>query len=149
MASPDEEYIYDESVSLMTTIRRTFNTVTLSDYFLVVLLSVVILLLSGVIYVLTESPDFVGSNPLRLVYNIPSQQGLNQQYVFEMFLVAGIIVLGSGGFYMLRQATVFVDDPERSVLVLFLAIIFVLLAMLLLFLIFNMKITAEFPNFTG
>ena len=156
----DEEYNYsEESSSFLSNIRRNLNVVTINEYVMVILTGFSIFLLSGLVYVLAETPDIVHSDSrgTQLVYNFPPQAqgqkmniaGLGTQYVLEMFIVAGIIGMGVIGLYLIKNATSYIDDQRKALQVLIIGTLLFLLAAMLLFFLYMYKMTGNFPSFVG
>lgn len=148
----DEEYDYNEyDNSFMSQLRSSLNISTISDWLLVFLIGGSILILSGLIYIFTETPEFIGrdSRGSQVVYNSVNISGLGRMFVIEMLIVSGTIIIGVIGLYLIRYATSYVDEREKGVQVLVIGIIMFIGALFLLYLVYNFKITSQFPNLTG
>jgi hypothetical protein len=156
----DEEYDYsEESSSFLSNIRRNLNIITINEYMMFILAGFTILLLSGLIFVLAETPEIIHTDQLglRIIFNWPPQvqdqtfnpSGLDNMYVFEMLLVAGILSLGTAGLYLNKNATSYIDDQKKALEILTLGVILFILAASLLFFIYIYKMTGKFPYFVG
>ena len=165
----DEEYDYDEFTQesgIISNIKNNLDLVTLSDWMMVLVVAFSILILSGIIYVITEVPDFIEVVRYRgtqFIYNIPpidsstgqfatgqfNSSALNDMYIFEMIIVAATISLGVIGLLLIRNATRFIDQPEKAVQVLAIGVTCFLVALLLLYFFYNFKGTGQFPNISG
>lgn len=166
MAS-DEDYKHDfnqfdydkyKDSGLITNIKNNLDLVKLSDWVMIILVASSILLLSGLIFVFTETPDFIGRNIFgtQFIFNLPVQDkgkanpnGQTHMYVFELLVVAGIISMGVIGLYLIRNATRFIDESEKGVQVLAVGVLMILIALVLLFFLYNFKQTSQFPNISG
>ena len=157
----DEEYDQlEESSSFISNIRRNLNVVTINEYTMVVLVAISILLLSGIVYVLANSPKIFLSNNYGtfVIYFFPppsgsslkfNQAGLGDQYVIEMFIVSGVIGAGVIGLYLMKNATAYIDDQRRALEILIFGTILFTIAASLLFFIYIYKMTGQIPYFAG
>lgn len=154
----DEEYDYEES-SFVNSLRKNIELLNIQDWVLISLVGLSILLLSGLIFVFTEVPEFIGSpdqfRSSQVVFNLPAEKGqanstgLSRMYISEMLIVAAIITMGVIGLFLVRYATRYVDEKEKGVQVLAIGVLLFLMAVFLLFVLYNFKITSQFPNITG
>ncbi len=158
MTTSEKYEDYEESSSFVANLRRNLNVVTINEYAMLVLAGFSILLLSGLIFVLAKTPDVFLSTPgsNRVIYiQFPPQgqkyngQGLQYEYVLEMFIVAGTIALGAIGLYLMKNATAYIDDQRRALSILIIGTLVFIFAVLLLFFIYLYKMTGNFPSFAG
>lgn len=94
-------------------------------YLLAVLLFLVLFLLAGGLYNLTESPLPMGQTTTRL---IPVFQSSSEQFLIESFIAGMFFALGSGGFYLVRYSTRFAYDLRTSLTLIITGIVLVLIA---------------------
>lgn len=155
----EEEYDeVEESSSFLANIRRNLNVVTINEYMQFVLAGLAILLLSGLIYVLANTPQFVlsGRGGVEVVlYAVPSSgQSFNlgamqDQLGLEMFIVAGLITMGAAGLYMMKSATSYVDSQTKAFEILITGSTLFILAVMALFFVYVYKATGNIPSFVG
>jgi glucan phosphoethanolaminetransferase (alkaline phosphatase superfamily) len=158
----DDEYDYDFSKykdsGIISNIKNNLDLVTISDWVMLALVAFSIFILSGLIFIFTEAPEFLGRDirGTQFIFNLPATNegqanpaGLSRMYVSELLIVAGVIALGVVGLYLIRNATRFVDEREKGVQILAIGVILFLMALFLLFLLFNFKQTSQFPNISG
>lgn len=148
----------EESSSFLTNIRRNLNVVTINEYMQFVLAGFAILLLSGLIYVLSNTPQFFMSSGGGLevvLYAVPNQGqtfnlgSIQDQLGMEMFIVAGLITIGVIGLYMMKSATSYVDSQAKAFEILLIGCFLFILAIMLLFFVYVYKFTGNIPSFVG
>ena len=159
-SSEKYEYLEEDDTSFIANIRRNLNVVTINEYFMLVLVAVAILLLSGVIFVLAKAPQLYASDiyGTRIIFYqlVPqgasyqfNQAGLQHQYVVEMLVVASVIAIGVYGLYLMKNATSYIDDQRKALQVLMIGTTVFSLAAATLFFIYLYKMTGNFPSFAG
>jgi len=94
-------------------------------YLLAVLLFLVVFLLAGGLYNLTESPLPMGQTTSRLM---PVFQSSSEQFLIESIIAGLFFALGSGGFYLVRYSTRFAYDLRTSLTLIIIGIVTVLIA---------------------
>lgn len=94
-------------------------------YLLAVILFVIVFLLAGGIYNITENPLPMGQTATRLV---PVFQSSSEQFLLESLIAALFFSLGSGGFYLIRYSTRFAYDIRTSMTLLILGMILAVIA---------------------
>lgn len=150
----------EESTSFIANIRRNLNVVTINEYMELFLAGLAVFLLSGLVYVLAQTPDIVISNKYGtiLIFNTPlnpqstakfNMGGISHEFVLEMIIVAILIAGGSIGLYMIKNATSYIDDQRTALQILLIGSIIFLISAALLFFVYMYKISGNFPYFAG
>lgn len=94
-------------------------------YLLAFILILIIFLLAGGIYNLTEQPLPMGQTTTQLV---PVFKSSSEQFLVESLIAGLFIGIGTGGLYLIRYSTRFAYDVRTSVTLLILGIILTLVA---------------------
>ena len=153
------EYL-EEDNSFLANIRRNLNVVTINEYVMLLLVAISILLLSGLIFVLANQPQILVSNnygsTIIFFQTVPSgsgvafnSSGLGNQYVIEMLIVAAVLGAGVIGLYLMKNATSYIDDQNKALVILIIGTSIFVVAALTLFFIYLYKETGNFPSFAG
>ena len=162
-SSEKYEYLEEDDTSFIANIRRNLNVVTINEYFMLTLVAVAILLMSGIVFVLAKAPQLYASDiyGTRIIFYqiVPSNQaqngvkynpnGLTHQYVVEMLVVASVIAIGVYGLYLMKNATSYIDDQRKALAVLMIGTTVFSFAAATLFFIYIYKMTGNFPSFVG
>jgi hypothetical protein len=95
--------------------KRLTNVSEFSNIFLLALLIAVILAEAGFIFNIAENASLFYGNS----FSILAPKGINDKYaqtqtISESILVAILIAGGSLGLFLMRRATIYVDDPSRA-----------------------------------
>jgi len=140
----------EDSSTFLDNLRNIFSSYRLNNWVLASILVIAILLESGIIYILTQNPSLMGSIPgLRDPLIVQPDPSLGSQVIMEMVLIFFVIFLGSLGLYLMKSAVEkYVDQTERGVLVLVFGIFLFMGSLIFLWLIYNYKFSAEFPDFS-
>ena len=158
MVSKEQYDEIEESNSFIANIRRNLNVVTINEYMQFILAGFAVLLLSGLIYVLAQTPEIfrTDSQGTKLIYYLLPPQGgqfnmgaINEEFVMEMFIVAALISMGVVGLYLMKAATSYVDSQSKALEVLIIGSTLFILAVLLLFFVYLYKLSGVFPSFAG
>lgn len=94
-------------------------------YLLAIILFVVLFILAGGLYNLTEQPLPMGQTASQLV---PVFKSSSEQFLIESFIAGLFFGIGAGGLYLIRYSTRFAYDARTSVTLLILGIILTLIA---------------------
>ncbi len=94
-------------------------------YILAFTLFMVIFILAGGIYNLTEQPLPMGQTATQLV---PVFKSSSEQFLVESLIAGLFFGIGSGGLYLIRYSTRFAYDARTSITLLILGIILTLVA---------------------
>ncbi|MHA2245249.1 MAG: hypothetical protein ACXADY_09820 [Candidatus Hodarchaeales archaeon] len=94
-------------------------------YILAFTLFIVIFILAGGIYNLTEQPLPMGQTSTQLV---PVFKSSSEQFLVESLIAGLFFGIGSGGLYLIRYSTRFAYDARTSITLLILGIILTLVA---------------------
>jgi hypothetical protein len=94
-------------------------------YLLAVILFLIVFILAGGIYNITENPLPMGQTASSLV---PVFQSSSEQFLLESLIAALFFSLGSGGFYLIRYSTRFAYDIRTSITLLILGMILAVIA---------------------
>ena len=105
-------------------------------YLLGITLFVIVFLLAGGIYNITETPLPMGQTSQELVPIFPS---LSEQFLVESLIAGLFIGLGAGGFYLMWYSTRFAYDPRISITLLTLGIILIVTASIGIFVMYEYK----------
>ncbi len=106
-------------------------------YLLAVLLILIVFILVGGIYNITENPLPMGQTATSLV---PVFQSSSEQFLIESLIAALFFSLGSGGFYLIRYSTRFAYDIRTSITLLILGMILVVIASGVTLVLYDFKI---------
>ncbi len=106
---------------------RLFYQTQSSSLIIILVIATAIVIQSGLIFVLSEPTPLLGRN-FQLIVPDPS---LNNQVVTETFLVAIIVGVGTLGLWLIKRATVYVDDADRAAFTQTMGIILLILSMTL------------------
>ena len=153
------EYL-EEDNSFLANIRRNLNVVTINTYVMFLLVDIAIILLSGLIFVLANTPQLLVSTKfgttIIFYLTVPSGSGvafnaggLGNQYVVEMLVVAAVLAIGVFGLYLMKNATSYIDDQNKALTMLIIGTSIFVIAALTLFFIYLYKETGNFPSFAG
>ena len=118
------EYL-EEDNSFLANIRRNLNVVTINTYVMFLLVAIAILLLSGLIFVLANTPQLLVSTKfgttIIFYQTVPSGSGvafndgvLGNQYVVEMLVVAAVLARAVFGHYERKNATCYIDVQNKA-----------------------------------
>ena len=156
-----EKYEYlEESNSFLANIKRNLNIVTINEYVMLLLVGISVLLLSGLIFVLSNNLQLYVNDQygMRIIFYQPANtangqifnpNGLGTQYVIEMFVVSAVIIIGVVGLYLMKNSTSYIDDQNKALQILIIGTSIFIIAALTLFFIYLYKETGNFPSFAG
>ncbi|MHA2223950.1 MAG: hypothetical protein ACXAC8_01995 [Candidatus Hodarchaeales archaeon] len=107
-------------------------------YLQVAIIFIIIFILAGGIYNLTEQPLPMGQSEVSL---IPIFQHSSEQFLVESLIAALFLGIGAGGLYLIHYSTRFAYDIRTSITLLILGIILTLVAAVGTTVMYNFKIS--------
>ncbi len=113
-------------------------------YILAFTLFLVLFILAGGIYNLTEQPLPMGQTTTQLV---PDFKSTSEQFLVESLIAGLFFGIGAGGLYLIRYSTRFAYDARTSITLLILGIILTLVAAGGTMVMYDYKTTQEIINY--
>lgn len=150
MATNDSEKNLSKNLSFKERLvlfqMKFLNLNNLSKWLLAFLIIFTIFIEAGFLYTATEPIDLskdqriieIGANPGTDVKMTPERMAQSQVFL-EPFIVTALIAMGVFGLFLMKRAPSFVDDKDKAVFNLILAIIVLGIAILALFIFYENK----------